>query len=57
MKTYDVVINGIAGRVQLSDQDAEAFGLTAGVEGPAQPGKAKSRRAAAVAEAFCPGGD
>jgi hypothetical protein len=64
LKRYDVVINGLATTLLLSDEDAKARGLTeksAPVTKAATPeNKARrpyNKRAAAVAEAFTPKGD
>ena len=45
MKNYDVVINGVATTVQLSDEDAKERGLTEPVKAPAK--KATTKAAAA----------
>lgn len=51
MKRYDIVLNGMATTLQLSDEDAAARGLTQPVEPAADPVPTKAKTPANKARA------
>lgn len=46
LKTYDAVVNGHPTRIKLTEQEAEARGLTEATKAPAKKAPVKKRTAA-----------